>query len=80
MSPSELLDYSSWLFQAVMIAAILYLVVGLIQPSWVLATKRSTIVVVSVAVMLIASTVFYLTVRDLPGALITPEQLNEEPA
>jgi len=80
MSSTDLLDYSSWTFQLIMVLAILYLVIGLIQPSWVLARKRGTIVAISVAVMLIASTVFYFTVRQLPGALISPQQLSEEPA
>lgn len=60
-----LLDYSSWSFQLIFVLAVLYLVIGLIQPSWVLARKRSTIVVVSVLVLLLASTAFYVAVQPL---------------
>lgn len=63
-----LLDYSSWSFQLIMVLAILYLVVGLIRPDWVMARRRSTIVIVSVVVMLIASTAFYIAVRPLDSA------------
>jgi hypothetical protein len=36
---SELLDHSSWSFQLVFFLIGMYLVVGLIQPKWVLAAK-----------------------------------------
>lgn len=58
-----LLDYSSWSFQLIVVLAVLYLVVGLIQPAWVMARRRSTIVVVSVVVLLLASTAFYIVVE-----------------
>lgn len=58
-----LLDYSSWSFQLVVVLAVLYLVIGLIRPAWVMARRRSTIIVVSVAMLLVASTLFYLTLR-----------------
>ena len=60
-----LLDYSSWSFQLIIVLAMLYLVVGLIRPDWVMARRRSTIVIVSVVVMLLASTAFYVAVRPL---------------
>jgi hypothetical protein len=60
-----LLDYSSWSFQLIAVLAILYLVAGLIRPSWVLARKRSTIIAVSVMVLLLVSTAFYVAVRPL---------------
>jgi hypothetical protein len=63
-----LLDYSSWSFQLIAVLAILYLVMGLVKPSWVRATKRSTVVTVSVIVLLVASTAFYIAVRPLDGA------------
>jgi hypothetical protein len=77
----SLLDYyySSWSFQTVMILLVLYLVIGLINPAWVLASKRSTIVGVFVAVALIASTALYLVTRDLPGGEETPAQINADP-
>ena len=55
---NELLDYSSWSFQIVFFLVVMYLVVGLVQPKWVLATRRSTLVIVSVLLLLIASTAF----------------------
>jgi hypothetical protein len=58
-----LLDYSSWSFQLIVVLAVLYLVAGLIRPSWVLARSRGTIVAVSVIVLLLASTAFYIAVR-----------------
>jgi hypothetical protein len=61
--PNTLLDYSSWSFQLIVVLAVLYLVVGLIKPSWVLARRRATIVTVSVVVLLLASTAFYIAVR-----------------
>jgi protein-S-isoprenylcysteine O-methyltransferase Ste14 len=76
---NALLDYSSWSFQAVMILLVLYLLVGLINPAWVLASKRSTIVGVFVAVALIASTALYLVTRELPGGEETPAQINADP-
>jgi cytochrome c oxidase assembly factor CtaG len=60
-----LLDYSSWSFQLIIVLAVLYLVIGLLQPSWVMARKRSTIVIVSVLVLLLASTAFYVAVQPL---------------
>jgi hypothetical protein len=63
-----LLDYSSWSFQVIAVLAILYLVLGLIKPSWVMASKRSTIIAVSVMVLLLASTAFYVAVRPLDSA------------
>jgi surface polysaccharide O-acyltransferase-like enzyme len=74
-----LLDYSSWSFQVVFVLAVLYLVVGLIQPSWVLATKRSTIVAVFVVVALVSSTAFFLVARSLPGGDDAPAQISAEP-
>jgi hypothetical protein len=76
---NALLDYSSWSFQAVMILSVLYLLIGLINPAWVLASKRSTIVGVFVAVALIASTALYLVTRELPGGEETPAQINAAP-
>ena len=49
-----LLDYSSWSFQLIFLLAVLYLVFGLAKPSWVLATKRSTVAIVAAVVMLVA--------------------------
>jgi len=76
----KLLEYSSWSFQLAFILIILYLVIGLIQPSWVLAAKRSTVVIVSVIALLLASTAFYVAIRPLddigpqpPAADIVPE-------
>jgi hypothetical protein len=74
-----LLDYSSWSFQLVFVLAMLYLVFGLVKPSWVLAGKRSTVVVVAIVVLLVASTLFYLLVRPLPGALVPPATIGTEP-
>ena len=74
-----LLDYSSWSFQLIFVLAVLYLVFGLVKPSWVLAGKRSTVVVVTIVVMLIASTLFYLLIRPLPGALVPPATIGTEP-
>ena len=51
-----LLDYSSWSFQLIFVLAMLYLVFGLAKPSWVLATKRSTVAIVAAVVMLVAGT------------------------
>lgn len=77
--PETILEYSSWAFQLVMVLAILYLVAGLIQPSWVLAARRSTVVAVSVAVMLLAATAFYFAIRPLPGALDNPAAVETGP-
>jgi phosphotransferase system glucose/maltose/N-acetylglucosamine-specific IIC component len=74
-----LLDYSSWSFQLITVLAILYLVFGLARPSWVLASKRSTVVIVAAVVMLIAATLFYLVIRPLPGALVAPDTIGTEP-
>jgi surface polysaccharide O-acyltransferase-like enzyme len=74
-----LLDYSSWSFQLITLLAVLYLILGLINPAWVWASKRSTIVVVSVIVLLLASTAFYVAVRPLPGALDSPVAIEAEP-
>ena len=65
---NELLDYSSWSFQIVFFLVVMYLVVGLVQPKWVLATRRSTIVIVSVLLLLIASTAFYIATLPLDSA------------
>ena len=74
-----LLEYSSWSFQLILVLAVLYLVFGLVKPSWVLASKRSTVVIVAVVVMLIAATLFYLAIRPLPGALEPPAAIGTEP-
>jgi len=74
-----LLDYSSWSFQLIIVLAILYLVVGLIRPDWVMARRRSTIVIVSVVVMLLASTAFYVAVRPLDSAPDGSGAVNVEP-
>lgn len=63
-----LLDYSSWSFQLIFFLVVLYLVFGLIKPSWVLAAQRRTVVIVSVVLMLLASTAFYVAVRPLDSA------------
>ena len=65
---NALLDYSSWSFQLILFLAVLYLVFGLIKPAWVLASQRRTVVIVSAAVMLLASTAFYVAVRPLDSA------------
>jgi len=76
----KLLEYSSWSFQLAVVLIVLYVVVGLLQPSWVLAAKRSTVVVVGVIAMLLASTAFFVATRPLdnvgpqpPAADIVPE-------
>ena len=74
-----LLDYSSWSFQLIFVLAVLYVVFGLVRPSWVLASKRSTVVIVAVVVLLLASTLFYLAIRPLPGALEPPAAIGTEP-
>jgi hypothetical protein len=65
LSNLHLLEYSSWAFQLVAVLAILYLVVGLINPQLVRAKSRSTIWTVGIAVLLVASTAFYLAIRPL---------------
>ena len=62
-----LLEYSSWSFQLILFLAVLYLF-GLIKPAWVLASQRRTVVIVSAAVMLLASTAFYIAIRPLDSA------------
>ena len=74
-----LLDYSSWSFQIIFVLTVLYLVFGLVKPSWVLAGQRSTVVVVAIVVLLVASTLFYLLIRPLPGALAPPATIGTEP-
>ena len=74
-----LLEYPSWSFQLILVLAVLYLVFGLVKPSWVLASKRSTVVIVATVVMLIAATLFYLAIRPLPGALEPPAAIGTEP-
>jgi hypothetical protein len=74
-----LLDYSSWSFQLIIVLAVLYLVIGLIRPDWVMARSRATIVIVSVAVVLLASTLFYVAVRPLPGADVSPATVESTP-
>lgn len=82
---NALLDYSSWSFQLIAVLAILYLAVGLSKPSWVLARSRTTVVAVSVVVLLLASTAFYLAVRPLSSmpdgssALNTPAEAPAAP-
>jgi hypothetical protein len=76
MSNTSLLDYSSWSFQLIVVLIILYLVAGLIRPSWVLAAKRSTIVIISVVLLLVASTAFYIAVRPLSTAPDGESALN----
>lgn len=65
---NALLDYSSWTFQAIFLLIVLYLVVGLVKPSWVGAGSRRTIAIVSIVGLLLASTAFYVAVRPLDGA------------
>lgn len=73
------LEYSSWLFQLIVVLAILYLVAGLVQPSVVWARKRSTVAITSIIVLLLASTAFYLTVIKLPGGQDTPAEIGATP-
>jgi hypothetical protein len=80
---NALLDYSSWSFQLIAVLAILYLVVGLIKPAWVMAQRRSTIIAVSVVVLLLASTAFYIAVRpfdSMPDGASTQNAQGETPA
>jgi hypothetical protein len=74
-----LLEYPSWSFQLIFVLAVLYLVFGLVKPSWVLASKRSTVAIVAGVAMLIAATLFYLAIRPLPGALEPPAAIGTEP-
>ncbi len=76
---SHTLDYSSWLFQLIVVVAIVYLAVGLARPSLVLAAKRSTVAIVAAVALLIASTAFYLVVRKLPGGEDTASEINIAP-
>lgn len=75
---STTLDYSSWLFQLIGVIVIIYLAVGLSRPSLVLARKRSTVAVIAAAVLLIASTAFYLLASKLPGGEDTASEINTE--
>jgi formate hydrogenlyase subunit 4 len=77
--PDALLDYSSWSFQLIAVLLVLYLVVGLIRPSMVLARSRRTVAIVSVAGLLAAMTVFYLAVRQLPGADVPASAVESAP-
>lgn len=72
------LEYSSWLFQLIVVLAIIYLVVGLVQPSLVRAAKRSTVAIASIIVLLLASTAFYFAVVRLPGGRDTPAEISAE--
>jgi hypothetical protein len=75
---NALLDYSSWSFQLIVVLAVLYLVIGLIQPSWVLARSRTTIVAIAAAVLLLASTAFYVAVRPFDSMPDGSSALNTE--
>ncbi|MEI9899506.1 MAG: hypothetical protein WDN31_04480 [Hyphomicrobium sp.] len=72
MSPTTTLDHSSWLFQLIAVAVVIYLAVGLAQPAWVFAKKRSTVAIASALALLLASTAFYLTVSKLRAAKTRP--------
>ena len=72
------LEYSSWLFQLIVILAIIYLVVGLVQPSMVRASSRSAVAVASIIALLLASTAFYFIVVRLPGGRETPAEISAE--
>jgi len=76
MSNTTLLDYSSWSFQLIVVLVVLYLVAGLIQPSWVMAAKRRTIILVSAVILVFASTAFYIAVRPLSTAPDGASALN----
>ncbi len=76
---NALLDYSSWSFQLIVVLAILYLVVGLLRPSWVLAKRRPTIIAISTIVILLASTAFYIAVRPFNSMPDGPSASNTEP-
>ena len=73
-----LLDYSSWSFQLIVVLAVLYLVVGLIKPAWVLARGRATVVGISVVVLLLASTAFYIAVRPFDSMPSGPSVVDTE--
>jgi uncharacterized membrane protein len=75
---NALLDYSSWSFQLIFVLAVLYLVIGLIKPSLVLAKSRATIVGVSVVVLLLAGTAFYIAVRPFDSMPDGSSALNTE--
>jgi nitrate reductase gamma subunit len=75
---NALLDYSSWSFQLSVVLVILYLVVGLIRPSWVLAAKRRTNVIVSMVILLLAGTAFYIAVRAFDSLPDGSSALNTE--
>ncbi|MFA5900571.1 MAG: hypothetical protein WC829_15835 [Hyphomicrobium sp.] len=72
------LDYSSWLFQLIVVLVVVYLSIGLARPALVWATKRSTVAVIAAVLMLLASTAFYLVARQLPGGDDTPAQIQSE--
>jgi hypothetical protein len=80
MSATSALDYSSWTFQLIGVLAIIYLAVGLAKPSWVLASKRSTVAIISALVLLVASTAFYFSAIELPGGDETAAEISAEPA
>jgi hypothetical protein len=73
-----LLDYTSWSFQLIVVLAVLYLVLGLINPAWVLAKRRWAVVGISVVVLLLASTAFYVAVRPFDSLPAGPSALNSE--
>jgi phosphotransferase system glucose/maltose/N-acetylglucosamine-specific IIC component len=75
---NTLLDYSSWSFQLIVVLGVLYLVTGLIQPSWVLAKKRLTVAVVGILVLLIAGTAFYIAVRPFDSMPDGSGQINAQ--
>ena len=75
---NELLDYSSWLFQLVFFLVVMYLVVGLVQPKGVLATRRRTIVIVSGLLLLIASRDFYIATLPLDSASVGTHRTSTE--
>jgi len=73
------LDYSSWLFQLIVVIVVIYLAAGLTRPSLVMAAKRSTVALVAAIALLIAATGFYLVDRKLPGGDDTPAEIKTEP-
>jgi len=75
---STTLDYSSWLFQAIGVLAIIYLALGLTKPSLVKATRRSTVAIVAAIVLIAASTAFYFVASKLPGGTDTPAQIEAD--
>jgi hypothetical protein len=71
------LDYSSWSFQLIAVLGFLYLIVGLAKPSWVLASRRSTVAAIGIVVLLLASTAFYAAMQPLENAAVeAPSALN----